>query len=122
MSNFDRYNRLHTEIINRLEKGEITTEQAKDVVNLAFNKYIVEAENDTLSDDDKEKLKARKVELDKEYQNCEDELRKIDDINGSSEDAKKYTAIEKRMKEISTEQKAIAKKLSNNSVFDPSKD
>ena len=43
MPNFDRYNKLHDEIMKRLEDGEITTERAKEVNDLAFEKYILEA-------------------------------------------------------------------------------
>ena len=42
MNNFEKYNKLHTEIMKRLEAGEITTEQAKEVNDLAFEKYVTE--------------------------------------------------------------------------------
>ena len=42
MPNFEKYNKLHAEIMKRLEAGEITTEQAKEVNDLAFEKYITE--------------------------------------------------------------------------------
>ena len=42
MPNFERYLALHNEIMNRLERCEITTEQAKEVNDLAFDKYIME--------------------------------------------------------------------------------
>lgn len=41
MNNFEKYNKLHDEIISRLENGEITTETAKEVNDLLFDKYIV---------------------------------------------------------------------------------
>ena len=50
MPNYNRYNKLHDEILTRLENGEITTEQAKDVIDLAFDKYVVEKVNIELSD------------------------------------------------------------------------
>lgn len=39
--NIEKYNKLHDEIMKRLENGEITMEQAKEVNDLAFDKYIV---------------------------------------------------------------------------------
>lgn len=42
--NFERYDVIHNEIMKRLQEGEITIEQAKEVNDLAFDKYIVEAE------------------------------------------------------------------------------
>ena len=43
MTNFEKYNKLHDEVMKRLENGEITVEQAKEVNDLAFDKYITEA-------------------------------------------------------------------------------
>lgn len=43
MTNFERYNALHDEVMKRLEDGEITTEQAKNVIDLSFDKYITES-------------------------------------------------------------------------------
>lgn len=40
--NIQRYLTLHNEIMNRLEAGEITTETAKEINDLAFDKYITE--------------------------------------------------------------------------------
>ena len=40
-NNFEKYLSIHEEIMTRLENGEITTETAKEVNDLAFNKYIV---------------------------------------------------------------------------------
>ena len=40
--NIEKYNKLHNEIMKRLESNEITTESAKAINNLAFDKYIVE--------------------------------------------------------------------------------
>lgn len=40
-TNFEKYLSLHNEIMNRLESGEITAEMAKNVNDLAFDKYIV---------------------------------------------------------------------------------
>ena len=42
MPNFERYGALHNEIMTRLENGEITTETAKEVIDAAFDKYVVE--------------------------------------------------------------------------------
>ena len=42
MADFERYNKLHDEVMKRLEVGEITTEQAKDVIDMSFEKYIFE--------------------------------------------------------------------------------
>lgn len=42
MTNYERYLEIHNELMNRLANGEITTEQAKEVNDLAFDKYIVE--------------------------------------------------------------------------------
>lgn len=42
MTNFEKYNKLHTEIMKKLENGEITIEKAKEVNDLAFDKYITE--------------------------------------------------------------------------------
>ena len=69
MSNYKRYNLIHNEIMNRLEAGKITTEQAKEVNDLAFNKYITESAissiildryktSKPISDDRKDKIKA----------------------------------------------------------------
>ena len=69
MTNFERYNKIHNEVMTRLEKEEITVEQAKDVIDLAFDKYMVE------SGEDIEKLKARHDELQKEYDTCYVELK-----------------------------------------------
>jgi hypothetical protein len=41
--NIEKYNKLHDELMKRLESGEITTEQAKEVNDLAFDKYITES-------------------------------------------------------------------------------
>lgn len=40
-TNFEMYLQLHDEIMNRLESGEITIEMAKEVKDLAFDKYII---------------------------------------------------------------------------------
>ena len=42
MTNFERYNALHDEVMKRLEEGEITTEQAKSVIAMSFEKYCTE--------------------------------------------------------------------------------
>lgn len=41
-SNFERYSAIHNELIKRLQDGEITIEFAKEVNDLAFDKYISE--------------------------------------------------------------------------------
>lgn len=43
MPNFEKYNKLHNEVIKRLKDGKITTEQAKEVHDKIFNKYIIES-------------------------------------------------------------------------------
>ena len=43
--NIKKYNKIHDEIMNRLEKGDITIESAKEVNNLAFDKYINDQNN-----------------------------------------------------------------------------
>ena len=45
MSDYKRYISLHDEIMHRLEDGQITTEQAKDVIDMAFEKYVMEPNN-----------------------------------------------------------------------------
>lgn len=39
-TNIEKYGILHKEIMNRLSEGELTVEQAKDTIDLAFNKYL----------------------------------------------------------------------------------
>ena len=43
MKNNERYNIIHTEVMKRLGDGEITTEQAKELNNRFFDKYITES-------------------------------------------------------------------------------
>ena len=43
MNNFEKYSKLHDEVMKRLEDGEITIEKAKEINDLAFEKYISEA-------------------------------------------------------------------------------
>ena len=43
MTNFDKYNLMHEEIMFKMENGEITIECARQLNDLAFNKYIAEA-------------------------------------------------------------------------------
>ena len=38
--NIEKYSKLHNEIMKKLENGDITVERAKEVNDLAFNKYI----------------------------------------------------------------------------------
>ena len=45
MNNFEKYNKLHDEVMKRLKDGEITIETAKGIVDISFNKYIVEKTN-----------------------------------------------------------------------------
>jgi hypothetical protein len=45
--NIEKYNKLHTEIMKKLENGEITTERAKEINDLAYDKYITEKTNKT---------------------------------------------------------------------------
>lgn len=42
MTNYEKYNKLHAEVMKRLEDGEITIETAKEVNDLAFEKYVTE--------------------------------------------------------------------------------
>lgn len=42
-TNFEKYNMLHNEIMKKLEIGDITVEKAKEINDLAFDKYIIEA-------------------------------------------------------------------------------
>jgi hypothetical protein len=41
--NIEKYNKLHDEIMKRLENGEITIETAREVNDLAFEKYMYES-------------------------------------------------------------------------------
>lgn len=41
-TNFKKYSIIHNEIINRLEAGTIPIGNAKEVIDLAFDKYITE--------------------------------------------------------------------------------
>lgn len=43
MTNFERYHKLHSEVMDRLKDGIITIEQAREVNDKIFTKYIVEA-------------------------------------------------------------------------------
>ena len=45
MQDFNRYRLIHNEIMKRLEVGEITTEQAKSVIDLAFDKYTNDSQD-----------------------------------------------------------------------------
>jgi chromosome segregation ATPase len=45
MNNFEKYTALHNEVMKRLEDGDITTEQAKEVIDLSFDKYVTESVN-----------------------------------------------------------------------------
>ena len=44
MANSERYNLLHDEVMRRLENGEITTEQANEVHDKIFDRYVIESE------------------------------------------------------------------------------
>ena len=48
MNNFEKYNTLHNEVMKRLEDGEITIECAKEINDLAFEKYIIESPQQVL--------------------------------------------------------------------------
>ena len=39
----EKYNKIHDELIKKLEDGEITIEQAKEINELAFDKYVLES-------------------------------------------------------------------------------
>ena len=43
--NFQKYSMIHTEVMNRLEDGQITVEMAKAINSLAFDKYLTENTN-----------------------------------------------------------------------------
>lgn len=49
--NIEKYNILDTEIMNRLERGDITNEQANEVLDLVFEKYIVDDAYDSCDND-----------------------------------------------------------------------
>ena len=64
MTNFERYNQLHDEIIKRLKNEELTIETAKSACNLIFDKYIMEAQlSNTERDVVNEPSKTRMLEL-----------------------------------------------------------
>ena len=39
---FEKYSLIHDELMKKLEDGEITTEQVKELDNLMFDKFILE--------------------------------------------------------------------------------
>lgn len=47
--NIEKYNKIHNELMNRLENGKITVENAKEVHDLVFDKYIAEGAIDPLT-------------------------------------------------------------------------
>lgn len=107
-TNFEKYMSLHNEIMTRLEMGKITIEMAKDINDLAFDKYIVaEAAGTTLKNrfvfDKKEpqskeiglkafhlltKLDRIEVEVDKAKKNNPDNTAKLEE---------KYIADQKKI-------------------------
>lgn len=50
MPNFERYNKLHNEVMKRLEDGEITTESAKELNDKFFDRYIIETTEQNIQD------------------------------------------------------------------------
>lgn len=65
--NIEKYNILHDELMKRLESGEITVEMAKEVHDLAFDKYITEGFFDRFSKKAKEE-EQKKDEAIKKHQ------------------------------------------------------
>ena len=59
MDNLNKYDLLHTELMKRLEEGEITTEQAKYLNNKFFDKYIIEDEIDIYNEGFKDSVKEK---------------------------------------------------------------
>ena len=113
LTNIEKYESIHAEIMNRLKTGKITVEMAKEVNDQAFSKYVVE------SGDDKQALRDKVAELKKQLAECEAERRKINDVNGNPEEFKKMQTLDERMKKLGQEIKDISKKLSGGQVFTP---
>lgn len=40
--NFEKYYKVHNEVMDRLESGELTIEQAKEINDMAFDRYLME--------------------------------------------------------------------------------
>ncbi len=96
MNNFEKYNALHTEVMKRLEDGEITIETAKAVIDLTFDKYIIEA-----STDDDNYCLDKKIKLKFES----DSATLLNDIRGyinkmTPSQKKKFNTLEERYNEI----------------------
>ena len=111
MNNLQRYNSIHSEVMARLEKGELTTEQAKDVIDLAFDKYMIE------SSEDIKKLKAKLATLEKECKVCEEQLRKLNETDITSDEYKKYNEIDVRRRGLIDEIRKIKRKIDGDSYY-----
>ena len=64
MTNFERYNALHNEVMKRLEEGEITTESAKELNDRFFDRYVVEFVEGRKDDESQREYRDR-VKMDK---------------------------------------------------------
>ena len=108
MNNFEKYHKLHSEVMTRLENGEITIEAAKDVIDLSFNKYIAEATEIILplTQEDKNRLNIKiNGDLTEALMNLDHEYKKkIKDASTDDERA----ALLKELKEKKEDEQAKA--------------
>ena len=108
MNNFEKYSKLHSEVMARLENGDITVEAAKDVIDLSFNKYIAEATEIILplTQEDKNRLNIKiNGDLTEALMNLDHEYKKkIKDASTDDERA----ALLKELKEKKEDEQAKA--------------
>lgn len=114
MNNFEKYNKLHNEIMKRLEDGEITVEQAKEVSDLAFDKYISETViiNKPVDQETKDRLvREINIQLSEELMDIRREYdKKIKETDDPDEKAK----LEKEKQEkIAAKTEEANKKIAN---------